>query len=68
MPDPREQQVLLELLERQREYFGADSSQAVELLATGISTVPGKLATTELAAWTTIARALLNKHEFVMRY
>ena len=66
--DPREQQILLELLARQREYFGADSSQAVELLATGISKIPEKLQTVELAAWTTVARALLNKHEFVMRY
>ncbi len=66
--DPREQEVLLELLEQQRQYFEADRSQAAELLETGISKVPPDLETTELAAWTTVARALLNKHEFVMRY
>ena len=60
--------MLLELLEQQRNYFEADSSQAAELLETGISKVPRDLETAELAAWTTIARALLNKHEFVMRY
>ena len=66
--DPRERDVLLELLEQQRNYFEADSSQAAGLLETGISEVPSDLETAELAAWTTIARALLNKHEFVMRY
>ena len=66
--DPREREVLLGLLEQQRQYFKSKPSQAVDLLETGISKVPPILETAEPAAWTTIARALLNKHEFVMRY
>ena len=66
--DPREREVLLGLLEQQRQYFKSKPSQAVDLLETGISKVPPDLEAAELAAWTTIARALLNKHEFVMRY
>jgi len=67
-PNAQEEQVLLELLRSQRRYFEADPARAAKLLATGVSPVPEDLEQTELAAWTSVARALFNKHEFIVRY
>ena len=67
-PDPSESELLLELLDRQRHYFAAKPSAAAALISTGMSKVPAELDVTEIAAWTMLTRALLNKHEFVMRY
>ena len=68
LPLPREREIALGLLERQREGFGTEPARAGQLLATGISAVPRGVRTVELAAWTSLARALFNKHEFLMRY
>ena len=65
---PAERDIALGLLDRQRERFEAEPARADELLATGISPLPRGVKTTELAAWATLARALFNKHEFLMRY
>ena len=63
-----EAEVVLALLESRRGQFGKDAAGAEQLLKTGISRpVPGAKKG-ELAAWTSVARALFNKHEFVMRY
>ncbi len=67
-PLPEERDVVLRLLERHEREFASDPSRAEELLKTGISRVPEGVAPTELAAWTSVARALYNKHEFLMRY
>ena len=67
-PKPAERDVVLGLLERRRRQFAADPEGAAKLLATGISRRPSGVSTTELAAWTSVARALYNKHEFLMRY
>ena len=63
-----ERDIALQLLERQQERFKAEPSRADALLATGISRLPAEVPPTELAAWTAVARALFNKHEFLMRY
>ena len=65
---PEEKAVLAKLLDRARGEFHKNAQAAEELLATGIAPNPAKADEAELAAWTSIARALLNKHEFVMRY
>jgi hypothetical protein len=67
-PNSREQKVLLKLLAQQRRHYLNDPTLADHLLDIGISKVPKKFQNTEVAAWTSVARALLNKHEFVMRY
>ena len=67
-PLPDEAEIVLGLLERHRREFDADPARAGRLLRTGISRVPDGLEPTELAAWTSVARALYNKHEFLMRY
>lgn len=64
--EPEEKQVVEELLAEQRAAF--DEGRAEELLAVGISPRGTDADALELAAWTSVARALLNKHELVMRY
>ncbi len=65
---PAEVAVLRRLLEGQRRQFESEPGAARTLLATGITPNPGGIPETELAAWTSVARALFNKHEFLMRY
>lgn len=67
-PQAAERDVLLRLLEQHRKQFQADPAGAEQLLATGISRLPAGVSVPELAAWTSVARALYNKHEFLMRY
>lgn len=63
-----EREVLLALLGRQRARYSASAEEARELLAVGMRPVPGSFANAEVAAWTSVSRALMNKHEFVMKY
>ncbi len=67
-PLPEERDIALRLLERYEEHFESEPVRADDLLAIGISRLPRDVAATELAAWTAVARALYNKHEFLMRY
>ena len=64
----RESEVLGAFLESQRAHFDARQGDAKELLGTGLYSVPSGMDNAEVAAWTSVARALLNKHEFVMKY
>jgi hypothetical protein len=66
--DEAERAILLELLEQQRRRFRDDPAGARELLQVGISLASSAGDSAELAAWTSVARALFNKHEFVTRY
>ena len=63
-----EREVLLGLLGRQRARYSASAEEARELLAVGMRPVPTSFADAEVAAWTAVSRALMNKHEFVMKY
>ena len=67
-PSPDETAVITKLLAQARRDFRADPGRAAALLAVGDSQPPQGADRVELAAWTAAARALLNKHEFVMRY
>ncbi len=51
----------------QRTRYLADESAARELLAAGASPVPVDLPVADLAAWTAVARAVLNLHETITR-
>ena len=65
---PEEIDVLRRLLHAHEGQFAAAPDAAAQLLATGISPRPGGIPDSELASWTSVARALLNKHEFLTRY
>ena len=55
------------LLERHRQTYRADPQSAHALLGTGATPVPPGFDAGELAAWTHVARVLLNLHEFITR-
>ena len=66
-PSETEQRVLADLLRRGQAEFGRDPAAARRLVATGQAPVPEDLPAAELAAWTQVARAILNLPELVTR-
>ena len=67
--NPREEEVktMLELLELHRNVYRADPQAADALLKVGFAPVPADMDKVELAAWTHVARVLLNLHETITR-
>ena len=63
-----EKKVLTQLLKSQSKYFKNNLEDAENLLSVGISEISEDLDVSDLAAWTSIARSIFNKHEFIMRY
>ncbi|MBL9212129.1 MAG: PSD1 domain-containing protein [Opitutaceae bacterium] len=66
-PRPEETATLTALLEQHRRAYREDPAAARALLGTGATPVPPDLEESELAAWTHVARVLLNLHEFITR-
>jgi hypothetical protein len=66
-PRPDEIKLAKALLEQQLTIYNADSSAAQELLKVGYSKPPEDLPKAELAAWTNLARVILNLHETITR-
>jgi len=66
-PDAAELRVLSDLLSRHRAAFRADTAAAGRLLAVGANPLPATPAPAEVAAWMSVARAMLNLHETVTR-
>ncbi len=66
-PDPRETASLARLYRSNREVYAADPAAAKALLGTGLAPVPADLDPVDLAAWTAVARALLNLSETITR-
>jgi hypothetical protein len=64
---PEEIRVLEALVERHRSEFKKDPEGVKKLLAVGIAPVPKDVDAVELAAWTSVARVILNLHEAVTR-
>jgi hypothetical protein len=67
-PAPRERQILTKLLAAQRERYKANPEDAKKLVATGSKPASANLEPQELAAWTSITRALLNIYETTARF
>lgn len=67
-PRKAEADSLLGFLAAQRKHFQAHGKDAERLLQVGLARNPAGLATTELAAWTSVCRAILNLHESIVRY
>ena len=65
---PAEQRILLELLSSRRSQFAADPEAAAAFLAIGDHASPEGFDPIELAAATSVARAILNLHESITRY
>jgi hypothetical protein len=67
-PNAEEVAVLTKLLDKHRAEYAADSAAADALLkSSGETPVPDGVNRVDLAAWTSIARTLLNLHETVTR-
>ena len=56
-----------EMLERHLEDYSKDPKSAEEILKTGLYPVRTDIDRSELAAWTHVARVLLNLHETITR-
>ncbi len=67
LPDEFETRTLQELLTESRTEYRANNQEAEKLVTTGLA--PVRFADhSELAAWTSVARALMNLDEFVTRF
>ncbi len=66
-PKPAEVAPLQALLATQRDYYRATPDDAAKVLRIGFSPPPAGDAP-DLAAWTQVARVLLNSQEFITRY
>jgi len=62
-----ETEVLQKLYEKHLAEYQADPKAADKLLAIGESPLPANVVKPELAAWTSVARAVLNLHETITR-
>lgn len=66
-PNAKETELMLKLLAERREAYQANVSSANELSEVGFNRAPDSMDRLELAAWTHIARVLLNLHETITR-
>jgi hypothetical protein len=64
----KEVKVLMSLLEEQRAFFAKDKTAAAKFVRIGKLRWAEKMSADELAAWTNVARALLNLEETNTRY
>lgn len=66
-PRPDEVATLTQLLEKHLREFRADATQAEGILKVGLAPMPQNADKAELAAWTSVARVILNLHETITR-
>ena len=66
-PSDEEVQVILDLLNNQRDRYKEDEKAAMELLKTGMKAYDASMEISELAAWTSISRTILNMYETTAR-
>lgn len=66
-PLPSESAALTHLYNRQRDRYRADETAAASLIQIGETKPPADVPVTELAAWTSVARTILNLHETITR-
>ena len=59
---------LLSVYQKHLGHYRGDSESAQQLIASGNAPVAEQLPPEELAAWTSVARVLLNLHETITRY
>ncbi len=66
-PTEKENAILRALFDSSLDYFEANPQKAKKLISTGQSPVPIEFEPVELAAWTTVSRAILNLSETMTR-
>jgi hypothetical protein len=66
-PRQDEIELLTALHEKHLKEFSADAAGASKLLSVGDAAVPKDLSPADLAAWTSVARVILNLHETITR-
>ena len=66
-PRPEEVQAMLELLTVHQNAYRADPPSAEAWLKVGLAPIPADMDKIELAAWTHVARVVLNLHETITR-
>ena len=66
-PREDEVQVATALLEKHQAQYAQDAQAAGAILKVGLTPAPQDLPPAELAAWTSVARVILNLHETVTR-
>jgi hypothetical protein len=66
-PRPKEAKILCGLFEKHLQEYTQDKESARKLVATGDSQVPKDLDVSELAAWTSVSRVILNLSETITR-
>ena len=66
-PSKEEIGVLQNLLEKERAIYAENEKDALAFLQTGEKPADANLEPVELAAWTSIARVILNLHETITR-
>ncbi len=67
-PTDKEEETMKQLFESQSAAFKQDPDAAEDLNSIGYAPLAEKLDQVELAAWTSVTRALLNLHETIVRY
>jgi hypothetical protein len=67
LPTESEAKLLFALLAKQQQEYQQDKTAAQKLLSVGASPLPKNIDKAELAAWTALARVLLNLHETITR-
>lgn len=68
LPTAAEAQSLGSFVQQQRAYYRDHGSEANDLIKVGFSPSVSGIETTELAAWTSVCRVILNLHETLTRY
>jgi hypothetical protein len=67
LPRVEEMETVMPLVRTHIDHYKADPAAADALLKTGLTVVPPDVDKAELAAWTHVARVLLNLHETITR-
>ena len=68
LPQPKELEVMTRLYEKHKTEYTSNPDAAGALIATGEAPVTEDVDPDELAAWTSVARVILNLHETITRY
>ena len=68
IPQPKELEIMTNLYEKHQAEYTANLDAASALVAMGEAPLTEGIEADELAAWTSVARVILNLHETIMRY